>query len=154
MSKSNNLEKKQPPPSICPYLMRFVNLVGVLSVIAIGIKGYPDYQRTSLSVSAIYILFIKDLKTTTISRICIIWGMRLKMALHPTEERFGLDLIPWSFLSSAGEGMLRWPRYRWAARRKQPPGKAAHTLAHSPLSETPERWTLPKLIPGLLFLRG
>lgn len=29
------------------------------------------------------------------------------MALHLMEEHFGLDLIPWSFLGSAGEVMLR-----------------------------------------------
>lgn len=47
------------------------------------------------------------LKTTTIFRICITCGMRLKMALHPVEEHFGLGLILWSFQSSAGGGTLR-----------------------------------------------
>lgn len=63
----------------------------------------------------LYFLCVKVLQRITISRICITWSMRLKKAPRPVEEPFGLDLIPWCFLSLAGEAMPRWRRCRYAA---------------------------------------
>lgn len=115
-----------------------------------GIKGYLGYQWTSLHYMHVYFLFIKGLKTTTIFRICITWGTRLKTALQSSGRalRFGLDpgisRVQLEGIRSDDSGAGKQPR-------GPPQGRAAQAFAHSSLRGSPKRWLFPKLTPEFLF---
>lgn len=151
MNESNNLKKKQGDFSFISFhLLYSVDLLGVFS------SSYWDERIFGLLVNltcCIHVLFAKALRTTTISRIYIIWSMRLKMVPHLMEENLGLDLIPWSSLSLAGEDMLRWPQCRYVASRNCFVAGwgiyVAKTLSVSP----PKRWAVPKTDSRILFLQ-